>query len=406
MKKRFFLLLLLAAVSALASCSIVNNMDGNSYAISKKNQNKELQSVATGQNINFRRSSDKTEKVQNVVQPGDLVSIYYSLSVKDGDIIASNKPDIPEGSRKSVVSRALEVCAGEKDLVPGIHKVVIGMKAGEKKHSILSPEDGYGIRKNDKMKTMPSIRNLLKQYHVSTEEYKNQFKSSPVKGSKVWLTPYFPYEITMVSEKEVILNAGITKPAFLKESFGKITITPRKKNINITLKPEMGAIFKTGAKTGRIISISENDFTVDFNSPFAGETLVLDLEVISFKKAAVFESNHISWFNDYDKGMNSARKEGMPVVLILYADWCQWCEKLFGTTLKDPRITNLKNKFIWIKASEALDPELIDSYNQESFPGIVLIGKQGKEIEKLSGYQYAPVLREKLKQVLDDCEDS
>ena len=63
---------------------------------------------------------------------------------------------------------------------------------------------------------------------------------------------------------------------------------------------------------------------MDTNNPLAGKNIVVDLEVVSLTKAA---PQQIDWIENQEAGLAKAKKEGKPVFLLLYADWCGWCKK-------------------------------------------------------------------------------
>jgi len=52
------------------------------------------------------------------------------------------------------------------------------------------------------------------------------------------------------------------------------------------------------------------------------------VELVDVKDASALESVKIGWIEDLDQGFSTAKKEGKPSVLLLYADWCSWCKKL------------------------------------------------------------------------------
>jgi FKBP-type peptidyl-prolyl cis-trans isomerase SlyD len=72
-------------------------------------------------------------KEENVVKPGSVVSLEYTLSDEKGKVIESNKGKEP-----------LKYTQGQNQIVPGLEKEVAGMKVGGQKNVKVKPEDGYG----------------------------------------------------------------------------------------------------------------------------------------------------------------------------------------------------------------------------------------------------------------------
>jgi FKBP-type peptidyl-prolyl cis-trans isomerase SlyD len=79
------------------------------------------------------RSAEKI-KQENVVKDGAVVSLQYSLSEENGELIESNKGKGP-----------LKYTHGSKQIVPGLEKELTGMKVGGEKRVKVKPEDAYGM---------------------------------------------------------------------------------------------------------------------------------------------------------------------------------------------------------------------------------------------------------------------
>ena len=79
------------------------------------------------------RSAEKA-KQENVVKDGSVVSLQYSLSEENGELIESNKGKDP-----------LKYTHGNKQIVPGLEKELTGMKVGGEKRVKVKPEDAYGL---------------------------------------------------------------------------------------------------------------------------------------------------------------------------------------------------------------------------------------------------------------------
>jgi FKBP-type peptidyl-prolyl cis-trans isomerase 2 len=278
------------------------------------------------------------------------------------------------------------------------------MKKGETDNIVIPPEEGYGPRSDDRVRSFSSIRLFPKKTIISPEKFHELFKAEPVKGNPVHLVSYFNHRIVEINKKEIVLEAEIKDSISLKSEIGDTMITPEENNIALTLQPRLGADFSAGNEKGKIVSINEKSFTVDFNHPLAGKNLFLELAVDSVIKASTVENWKIPWQEDHDKGLAIAEKSGKPVALILYKDGCQWCEKLFKTTMKDPRVEYFENEFIWIKVNGKEHPEFMDIYKTDSYPSILLLDSRGQVIEKMLGFKYAYVLRDNLSSALQKME--
>lgn len=73
-------------------------------------------------------------------QKGDLVLVHYTGKFENGEVFDSSREDAP-----------LPFVLGEGQIIPGFETAVEGMKIGEKKDLVITPEDAYGTYSNDKI---------------------------------------------------------------------------------------------------------------------------------------------------------------------------------------------------------------------------------------------------------------
>jgi FKBP-type peptidyl-prolyl cis-trans isomerase SlyD len=75
----------------------------------------------------------QSDKGEQVVKDGSVVSLQYTLTGEDGKTIESNKGKEP-----------LRYTQGQHQIVPGLEREIAGMRVGGEKHVKVKPEDGYG----------------------------------------------------------------------------------------------------------------------------------------------------------------------------------------------------------------------------------------------------------------------
>ena len=73
------------------------------------------------------------ESVQNTISPGKVVSLHYTLSLPDGEVVDSNVDTFP-----------LKYRQGDGKVLPALEVALAGLAAGDKKSVTLPPEDAYG----------------------------------------------------------------------------------------------------------------------------------------------------------------------------------------------------------------------------------------------------------------------
>jgi FKBP-type peptidyl-prolyl cis-trans isomerase 2 len=69
-----------------------------------------------------------------MIADGKIVSIHYTLTLKDGEVIESNIKEEP-----------LEYTLGSGELMSGLEEILAEMSEGEERTGILPPEKGYGL---------------------------------------------------------------------------------------------------------------------------------------------------------------------------------------------------------------------------------------------------------------------
>ncbi len=132
--------------------------------------------------------------------------------------------------------------------------------------------------------------------------------------------------------------------------------------------------------------------------------MTVELQVVKVTRASEMAGVQIRWTEDHDKGLASAKAAGKPAVLVLYADWCQWCKKLLTESFPDPRVRELRDRIVWIKVNSDLLKDYGTKYEQKGFPMIVFFKADGTTVRKIDGYLDAAALREALEALINGRE--
>ena len=342
--------------------------------------------------IEKARSEGKTsvdvnlDEISGIVQPGDLVKISYKAFLESGEPVTKDA-----GETRDITAGQGSVLARE----------ILGMELKQEKRSVIEPENAFGLHKAENMQTFPAQRTMPVDMQVSAQGYKKQFNSLPRENDAIRITPYFESKVIQVDEQTIIIHNLAEDGVVSEDAIGKTTISVKDDVITISLDAKKGATFSQGKKAGRIVESDEKSFLVDFNHPYAGKKMILDLEVLSITKASEFAGIELGWIEDHDQGCDIAYKAKKNTVIMLYADWCGWCEKMFSETFEDPRIKRLADQFVWIKANSDADQSLKEFYAQEGFPMIVLSDYQGKILKKMEGFKSADKLLPELEMILN-----
>jgi len=346
------------------------------------------------------------------VQTGDLVRANYTLTLEDGSLVTTTNAAVAhdKGHVRSVAYRdaanfvpAGFVAGGPSDL-PGISDALAGMSPGGRKRVDLPFAKGFGPVDEAKKVVFPRTRALPRTVSINAEEYVKNFKSFPVAGKEVPLTPYFPGRVKEVGEQAVQLDLLVKDGDTFTESFGTVTAKIAGDEVALTVNPRVGDMFElqsqSGQQSGRIVSVAGDTFTVDFNHPLAGKNLILEVEVVSLVKGGELRQVKLPWLEDHDAALVAAGKENKPVVLVLYASWCGWSKRLLNETFDSPLIKDLRDRFIWAKIDSDKNKEYKTRYAQAGFPVIVLLRPDGSEAARVDGFRDAAGMADVLNSML------
>ena len=78
------------------------------------------------------------------IEAGDTISVNYTGSLEDGNVFDSSEGRAP-----------LVFTVGAGQLIKGFDDAVVGMEPREKKRVTISPEEGYGERRDDHVVDFP-----------------------------------------------------------------------------------------------------------------------------------------------------------------------------------------------------------------------------------------------------------
>ena len=78
------------------------------------------------------------------ISKGKVVSMHYALKDANGEILDSSEGQAP-----------LDYLHGYGNIIAGLEKALENKAAGEKLNAVIPPEEGYGIREESLVKTVP-----------------------------------------------------------------------------------------------------------------------------------------------------------------------------------------------------------------------------------------------------------
>lgn len=338
------------------------------------------------------------------IQKGDLVEVHFTARDEAGRLAVTTRPEVADDASLGRVDgyqapKALlpeQLVAGSAGSPFGLGEAILGLEAGQKKTVEVPAEKAFGKPDPKLRKQYPCRRSMPRVVRLSAEEYVARYKAFPKLGLEVDWVPYFPARVQGITDTAVDLELLANDGDAAEEPFGTATVQVSGEAVTIHLTPRIGGTFPMQDREGRVVASDAESFTVDFNPPLAGNGAVVDLEVVALTKSSAFKDKEINWIESRDEGLAAAGRLGKPVVLVLYADWCNFCKRLFDETLHDPRIKSVREDFVWVRVNSDKDKDAYQQYEQKGFPLIVLMDETGKTLKKIDGYRDAGAFRSEL----------
>jgi thiol:disulfide interchange protein len=96
----------------------------------------------------------------------------------------------------------------------------------------------------------------------------------------------------------------------------------------------------------------------------------------------------LRWESDWNRAFERARREGKPVLVNFYADWCVWCKHLETVTFRDQKVASLlAGRVVPLGVNIDGDAgQLIRDYRIEAPPTILVLDPAGAELGRIPGY--------------------
>ena len=263
------------------------------------------------------------------VEEGDQVLVDYVGKLENGEVFDTTYKEIAEDNstkkadsfKKKYKYEPLKIDSvnyAQIEYLKAFEEALIGMHIGDKKTIKLTPEEAYGMYKEEKIKhikikdEVPVKETIMKERIIPQKEFKDKY-GDPMIGKEID-TEYGKAEVLEITsggdvkikqkdvKKEIVLKYFKAKlideddksftierifqeklntkngSASVKEENGKFIIILDTKNLKV------GDEMYTEYGKGRILEINEDEIVVDTNHPLAGKTLIFEVKILDIRK--------------------------------------------------------------------------------------------------------------------------
>lgn len=232
-------------------------------------------------------------KETKIANYGDTVVVDYTLWV-DGKVVDTSVASVAQAAgiyKQQVPYQPLtfKVLQGQ-GLIKGFIDGVVGMKEGEIKNVTVSPASGYGFKDIKKM-TNTSIRYNISAYEtvpLSTFKGKNlNITEGAVIQTKQGLLGIWAVTNTTVTLRHMLYEGQKFEVYGLPQVVENITNDTIYVKFDVKENKTYAVVDpQTNSQSlAKVTSVSDTHFVLDNNHPYAGKTLVFELQMKTITKA-------------------------------------------------------------------------------------------------------------------------
>ena len=115
--------------------------------------------------------------------------------------------------------------------------------------------------------------------------------------------------------------------------------------------------------------------------------------------------SNVLWNTNFQKSFKKAKKNGQPLMIYFWADWCLPCKQVEKEVFSQERFFSFvrRNRFVLLRVDLSEDKKqsfLVNKYNVQEIPGFVIINPLSKKYKVISGYKSKTTFWKKLKKGL------
>jgi thiol:disulfide interchange protein DsbD len=97
-----------------------------------------------------------------------------------------------------------------------------------------------------------------------------------------------------------------------------------------------------------------------------------------------------AWINEFDRGLDTSKKTGKPLVVLFTADWCPACQELKKDALSRTDVSDaLKADFTPVKVDltdqHSENGRIAQTFGVSGIPTIIMFDTKGQQVDRVSG---------------------
>jgi len=101
-------------------------------------------------------------------------------------------------------------------------------------------------------------------------------------------------------------------------------------------------------------------------------------------------AGEVKWNKDLRQAAAQASQEHKPMLVMVSAPWCGYCQQMLKTTFRDEKVIGHLNQcFVPVYLDADENPDLVEKLEVEGLPTTLILSPEMKVLERHSGYQSA-----------------
>jgi FKBP-type peptidyl-prolyl cis-trans isomerase 2 len=236
------------------------------------------------------------------VKPGDNVLVDYTCRLQNGEVVLTTSEAIAK-DKASHASIFLpfkqygpeELLAGgpdtnpkfgnlkifEREVSTRIAVAVVGMKAGENNTILLTSDIPANLTDRDRYITIGRVVHREKDRRVHLQTVKDELGHAPAVGEQAFAYQGITGTVKEISGSDVVIHINVKDGQIVDVPYGKGIIKDYPDHYDIVTDAKVGHLVRSLSQVGRIVSVTDDKFVIDYGHPFGGEELSCDVRVES-----------------------------------------------------------------------------------------------------------------------------